>query len=670
MADRKRFDPRPMESRQTSAREIKGARWRYLLAGALGILWWTLPYPTRHVISEPLSNSAPVEASVPFDWEHITPSESLEYSNCGDGFQCARLEVPMDYNRTDSLGRKFTLAVVRLPAKVPIEDPRYGGAVLINPGGPGGPGTLQALISGRNLQLIIDSDNDPSSAPVDSGDKYFDIIGFDPRGVGSTTPAVTCFPDAHSQRNWELQMDAEGMLGSGPDALRRNWQRTQALNSGCSVWEMASGGIQGDEAMMEYVSTPLVARDMISIIERHGEWREKEGEKAQRIYDQTQGPDVSREILRRTQWKVGQEVLLYWGRSYGTLLGMTFAALHPHRVSRVILDGVVDMEKYYEGRGSNVVVDSDAIFDRFGDYCNQAGPEDCPFYFEGGPEAITDAYWTLENQVLNASVPVMASFTRGPEVVTWTDMKTLLRVAVYQPLLSFHSFAYHMSELAKGNPVPMADFKHRKHFGACPSSECQLDGPWSPACASSQENTLYASAAILCTDAEYMTKHTEEQFEKVWTSTRADSATLGDYWSQLQLACVGWKAKAKQKFLGPWGAETAHPMLFVSNLLDPVTSLSSAQHMSQLFPGSVLLQQNSEGHTTIAAPSVCIAKAIRKYFQIGELPPPGTLCEADLKPLIGAPEQVVAQELSSADLELFNVLMAEVKQGFLPRLTV
>ena len=58
----------------------------------------------------------------------------LKYNDCGDGFECARLKVPMDYNSTGGKGRKFSLAIVRIPAKVPVSGPRYGGAVLINPG--------------------------------------------------------------------------------------------------------------------------------------------------------------------------------------------------------------------------------------------------------------------------------------------------------------------------------------------------------------------------------------------------------------------------------------------------------------------------------------------------------------------------------------------------------
>lgn len=415
-------------------------------------------------------------------------------------------------------------------------------------GGPGGPGTLQAFLSGRNLQTIIDAENDPKSSTSDANDKYFDIIGFDPRGVGSTTPAVTCFPDPSSQRNWELQLEAEGMLGSCPDALRRNWQRTQALNQGCSIYDMTAS--EGEDPFMNYVSTPLVAHDMVTIVERHGEWREKEGLKAQAAHGGCHGSPQSQAIAERTQWHRGEEPLLYWGRSYGTVLGTTFAALFPDRVSRAVLDGVVNMDKYYEGKGPNVVVDADAIFHRFGHYCDAVGPEVCPFYIKGGPEAINNAYWALEDKILNNSVPVIASASRGPEVVTWSDVKTILRVAVYQPLIAFPVLAEKMAELARGNAIPLADFKHRRHFPACPSAECSIAGPWSPACARGQENSLYASAAVLCSDAEFLTNNGVEQFVESWDSLKADSATLGDYWAQLQMSCVGWKAKAKYKFTG------------------------------------------------------------------------------------------------------------------------
>ncbi|KAJ6099007.1 hypothetical protein N7467_000542 [Penicillium canescens] len=638
--EKSRLPPRP-----------RYTRWGLPLAAVLTFLMWPVPWPSRTWITP--------DVPVPLTWDEITPAQSLEYHNCGDEFQCARLEVPMDYNRTDGNGRTFALAVVRLPAKVPVTDPRYGGAILINPGGPGGPGTMQAFLSGPDLQQIVDAEGDPSETRESTVDKYFDIIGFDPRGAGSTTPPVMCFPDPVSQRNWELQVATEGMLGSGWDALQRNWQRTEALNSGCSVYDMSS--LETDEPMMSFVNTRLVAEDMLTIIERHGEWREMQGQAAHKCH----GSDETQAILERTRWHRGEEPLLYWGRSYGTLLGSTFASLFPDRVNRAVLDGVVDMFKYYQGTGKNAITDADAIFERFGQYCNEAGLAGCPFYIDGGADAIKEAYWQLEKQILNASIPVMASALRGPEVVTWTDIKAMQRVAIYQPLLAFPLLARRMNELSKGNAIPAADFKHGNHFGACPSNACSRAGPWSAECARAQDNGLYAMSAILCSDAEFLTTLSMEEFKIMWDELTADSYSLGDYWAQMQLSCVNWKAKPKYPFRGPWGGNTAHPLLIVSNTLDPVTPLHSAQHMAQMFPGSGLLQQESEGHTTIAAPSICIAKAIRNYFQTGALPAAGTLCQADLKPLVGSPDHAatLSESLSPADRKLFKALMAEVERG-------
>ncbi|CAG7948230.1 unnamed protein product [Penicillium nalgiovense] len=113
------------QARQTRQAPHRYARGLPLVAAVLILLVWPIPLPSWKV-AEPLDT--------PVTWDEIVPSQSLEYHNCGDEFQCARLEVPMDYERTDRKGRTFALAIVRLPAKVPVTDPRYGGAVLVNPG--------------------------------------------------------------------------------------------------------------------------------------------------------------------------------------------------------------------------------------------------------------------------------------------------------------------------------------------------------------------------------------------------------------------------------------------------------------------------------------------------------------------------------------------------------
>ncbi|OJJ50378.1 hypothetical protein ASPZODRAFT_23025 [Penicilliopsis zonata CBS 506.65] len=658
MKDEGSVPRRPVERRQNVVRSLTLA-----LAGLAATFWWFQP----HRVEINAGSETPVHPVSGFTWGQITPSESLEYHDCFDGFQCARLLVPMDYHRSDGKGRQFALAITRLPAKVPVTDPRYGGPILVNPGGPGGSGVTQVRVSGHNLQAIADAESEPrlGSEWDDGGDKYFDIIGFDPRAVGNTTPGFSCFPDTFSLHNWRLQTQADGMLGSSPDSLMRNWQRVTALTDSCSDRILAAE--EGEDALGEHVNTPPVARDMLEIVERHAEWREQRGLAAQRILDSQHGYDEEQAIVARTRWNRGRETLLYWGRSYGTVIGATFASLYPDRVARAVLDGVVDSNLYYhndgQGDGKSNVLDADAIFRRFAYYCDSIGPDACPFYQPGGPAAIEAAYWALEARLLADSLPVHASATRGPEVITWTDLKIIVRIAMYQPLRVFPLLARILGELAVGNGSSLAEFKQQRHgVPSCLSDECRRMGPWSSACLVPELSEDFSTQAILCTDAAHLGQIDRQGFLHHWHNLTRDSKIVGDYWSHTRLDCVGWKAKAKWSFEGPPIGETAHPLLFVSNTLDPVTPLTSARRMSEGFPGSVVLEQDSEGHTTLAAPSLCIAKAIRTYFQTGELPDPDTLCVADLKPLLGAPTHS-ADTMSVEDRKLFDILLDEVHKS-------
>lgn len=422
----------------------------------------------------------------------------------------------------------------------------------MNAGGPGGSGVEQALLFGRDMQTIIDGETDPAlpTGPANLSARYFDIIGFDPRGVNNTTPGFSCFPDSFSQRNWELQVEADGMLGSSDDSLMRNWQRAVALGGACSkALQYAPEGT--DEALGDHLNTPPVARDMLEIIERHGEWRERQGQTEQRMYDRMYGYDQQQSIVARTKWKRGHEKLLYWGRSYGTVLGSTFATMFPDRVERVLLDAVVDVDKYYTGKGPDVIADADAIFDRFVVYCDAAGLDGCPFYRHGGPAAIKAAYLELEAVLYNASVPAAPSATRGPEVITWTDLKTVLRYSVYLPLFVFPLLAHYAKSLSEGDGSPMADFKQRSRSPSCPSDQCLQTGPWSGECFEKGSSELYAMSAILCSDAPYLRDMDQARFQEAWASLKARSFTLGDYWAAVTaLGCVGHKSWPKWQLTG------------------------------------------------------------------------------------------------------------------------
>jgi len=137
---------------------------------------------------------------------------------------------------------------------------------------------------------------------------------------------------------------------------------------------------------------------------------------------------------------------------------------------------------------------------------------------------------------------------------------------------------------------------------------------------------MEADAAIACSDPEYLERGLEE-VKMVYERLKKDSQ-FGEFWLA-NVRCSGWKIRPVERFSGPLGGNTSHPILLIGNTADPVTPLEAAKRMSPYFPGSVVLTQNSTGHCSLSAPSTCTAKYVREYFFSGKLPPAGEVCQED-----------------------------------------
>lgn len=171
---------------------------------------------------------------------------------------------------------------------------------MINPGGPGGSGVNAVAGLGGDVQTVVDSPNDPKIA---SEGKYFDVIGFDPRGINNTTPTSSCFPDDGAREIWEVVSEAEGLISNV--TFSRVWSRVEAFGKSCSM------RLDSDEEdhVGKYVNTAVVVEDMIAIAEALGEWREKKArEEVNRLAVSQRAA-----ALERTKWQKGKEKILYWG---------------------------------------------------------------------------------------------------------------------------------------------------------------------------------------------------------------------------------------------------------------------------------------------------------------------------------------------------------------------
>lgn len=481
--------------------------------------------------------------------------------------------------------------------------------------------------------------NPRSESTLSSGDKYFDLIGFDPRGVNNTTPGFSCFKDRISRQAWNVRKQATGSSIHDSEAtFQMVWAEKRAIGMSCSVLNATVPAllVNGNEHLGQYISTASVVRDILEIVERHGEWRERTVEKLvskDLVFETING------LRKRMAWQKGEEKLLYWGFSYGTYLGESFASMQPHRVSRMVLDGVIDPNSYIRWDYSRDLQNIDQITKNFTISCHEAGPEKCALYRDGDSIKIHTYLEEILEKIKDN--PLATSTERGPLVVTHSNVVSAMFNGYYSPFSSFERIARVAYDLSSGNTTSFAAYME---YLTCSSFSNKFE-----------LESHSASLGVLCADGEDQQGLTQEMFRKQLSELRRQSPLFGDALAIWELTCPGYSIRPKWRFAGPFGGETAHPILFASQSSDPVTPLEYAFRASKLFPGSVVLESRGYGHCTMALPSLCTAKRIRRYFQTGDLPTGGEKCEIDVGPFglhkTGLPE-AGDQELLEALIEV------------------
>jgi pimeloyl-ACP methyl ester carboxylesterase len=421
------------------------------------------------------------------------------------------------------------------------------------------------------------------------------------------------------------------MVGSSNAAFNLMWARTIALGESCAQ-------DRGDGGIIRNVNTAQVVRDIVEIIERHAEWREKEAAGILRqggLPPSHEGqlvdmPDSSQDSAIRVRWRRHNEKLQYWGFSYGSILGSTFAAVHPDRVSRIIIDGIVDPEDYYNADWLKNLQDTDKIVTKFCHYCAMAGPKKCPLYTGTGTSSVeSEAYLNqIFGDLKRNPIPVPASSTRGPDIITYSDVKLMMVTALYEPYREIESAFEILALLAQRNGSRLADMKQQRLSPVYLSGRCKADGPYSDSCW--LLNGWVSSVAILSSDGKDVRSTTKEDYRTYMKQLERQSRWFGNHWSGIRMHCANWpirpewplEGNATSSFLckltwlirirtAPIEAQTSHPLLAIGNSLDPVTPLRkydasratllctltscSAHAMAQRFSGSVVLQQDSEG---------------------------------------------------------------------------
>jgi pimeloyl-ACP methyl ester carboxylesterase len=660
----------PKSRHRWTLRHILATILTTLLSLWLFILVWPLDYAARFFSESsyfPTRKYAAKPNPHDFRWGDIVPSESLQYTPCFSSFQCARLSVPLNWNSTiaeQENGPRAAIAIIKLPAKVPVTDPRYGGPVILNPGGPGESGIYQVLSDGKHLQTILDSPVPPfGSGSTLSDGKYFDIVSFDPRGVNNTTPRLRCFPDAFNQQAWLLRYLDFGLLWDSEGIIGYEWARATALGASCSH-EEADGGI------LPYVNTAQVVGDMVEMLERAGEWRALEVERLLSRAEEG-GTEPRQSIIDRTAYHRGLEKLQYWGMSYGTLIGSTFAALYPDRVGRLLIDGVVDPADHYAGGWLTSLQDSDAIISRFSEYCFEAGPEKCPLYTGSSPADVqtrfTSIMLSLKKSPIHVPLPPSGNSIVGPELITYGDAHLYMLSSMYFPFATVESFwkllvAFESRNTTSPDVIGVGISKQAQ----LSQPECQEEDPFLYPCIP-YNSMLGPNQAIGCMDMGGSTDLTRESFNEFLDLLKAQSRWISPSWARNKLGCLGYTTKPAWRpnltFKTQEWQNTSYPLLIIGNTHDTVTPLRNARRVSTLFPGSVVLQQNSQGHCSHSSPSLCTGRTVRAYFQTGSLPQVGSVCETEMKPFLGCAKKEGCDFMNIEDRALWES-MVELSDPF------
>ena len=473
---------------------------------------------------------------------------SLEEETDTATFSCAVITVPLDY--ANPKGETISIAVKKRAAT----GGHAQGALFINPGGPGDSGVSFAERAGNAFSPDLLN--------------AYDIIGFDPRGVGSST-AITCSSDDDSSSSTAEPSTSAGATASpsaGTEASGGESYEEWAESTRQSFQELTEQCASHTEpaALLDHVDTVSAARDL--------------------------------DILRAL---AGQEKLNYLGFSYGTYLASVYAETFPGNTGRMVLDGAIDPSLSLAEQGLGQAKGFEQALRTYVDYCqNSTG---CPLSggTDAGVQQIRDLITSTNSTPLATGDP--------NRTVTGADIVAALSEYLYTTEQNWEPL----------NKALDQAINHRDGSAFADSEEQDT---------SSKDDGGGAFQAVTCLD--YPVEGDKTTWAAQYEQAKREAPVFADSAVGMDLVCSVWGHNGTRK-PAQIHARGAAPILVVGTTGDPATPYAWSKSLAEQLDSGQLLTWEGNGHTAYGGDASCVNDAVDAYLISGTMPKKGLTCHGN-----------------------------------------
>ena len=472
-------------------------------------------------------------------------------------FSCAVITVPLDY--ANPKGETISIAVKKRAAT----GGHAQGALFINPGGPGDSGVSFAERAGNAFSPDLLN--------------AYDIIGFDPRGVGSST-AITCSSDDDSSSS-----TAEPSASAGA---------TAPPSAGTEASAAASAGTaSGDESYEEWSES--TRQSFQELTEQCASNTEPAA-----LLDHVDTVSAARDldILRAL---AGQEKLNYLGFSYGTYLASVYAETFPGNTGRMVLDGAIDPSLSLAEQGLGQAKGFEQALRTYVDYCqNSAG---CPLSggTDAGVQQVRDLITSANSTPLSTSDP--------NRTVTGSDIVTALSEYLYTTEQNWPPLTKALDQA----------INHRDGSAFAASEEQDT---------ASNNDSGGAFQAVTCLD--YPVEGDKTTWAAQYEEAKRVAPIFGNTSVGMDLVCSVWGHNGTRKPT-QIHARGAAPILVVGTTGDPATPYAWSKSLAEQLDSGRLLTWEGNGHTAYGGDASCVNDAVDAYLISGTMPKEGLTCRGN-----------------------------------------